>query len=104
MEDRRWRMADSASVSSTSGRPPPGDLGVTLAVSPIHPLPSLCLLTRRSVKMDVPPAAVLALPDAGLFGAARPGMPVAVHKLREPVIGDHGHVPDQADVRVAHRV
>src|SRR5438046_1454376 len=65
---------------------------------------ALRFLAGGAVKMDVPPDAVLSLPDAGFFGAARPGVAVAVYELREPVIGDDGHVAHHANVGIDHGI
>jgi len=58
---------------------------------------------RRAVEVDVPPMAVLFLPDARFFKGLRRGRPVGVRALREADIGHEGDVAHDSNVRRDHR-
>jgi hypothetical protein len=56
------------------------------------------------MKMDVLPAAINALPDAGLFGANRHWRIVSVEALHKPDVGNHrGVVAKHSHLRRGHR-
>ena len=52
--------------------------------------------------MDVLPAAVLALPDTGLFHGTGHRRAIAGHSLVKAHIADHGHVPHDPNMRGSH--
>ena len=54
------------------------------------------------MEMDVPPAAVDALPDARLHVGRGRRRPVRADALHQPLTDDDGHVAHDADVRGAH--
>src|SRR5438067_1280290 len=58
---------------------------------------------RRAMEMDVPPPAILPLPDARFFHARRHGRSLRIQALVEPDIGDHGDVAHDSHLGGAHR-
>src|SRR5262249_52359591 len=58
---------------------------------------------RTPVEVNVPPAAVLPLPDARLGGGGGDRLPIQADLLHQADVGQHGHVAEQTDVRLDHR-
>src|SRR5437667_11990812 len=55
------------------------------------------------MKMDVPPASALALPDTRLLEASGEGVAVRSDPLVETDVGDNRHIAHDADMRRRHR-
>src|SRR5712691_7447108 len=77
--------------------------GVLYSLRPWRLCAQLLAFQRRAMKMDVPPASALALPDTRLLEAGGEGIAVRSDALVETDIGDNSHIAHDADMRRRHR-